>query len=44
MTSFAERLQPPSLSFDLRDSTMSGGEATSDHYESLYSILFLYKH
>ena len=44
MTSFAERLQPPCLSFDSRDSTMSGREAKSGHYESLYSILFLYKH
>ena len=34
----------PSLSFDSRDSTMSGREAKSGHYESLYSILFLYKH
>ena len=42
MTSIAERLQPPSLSFDSRDSTMSGREAKSGHYESLYSILFLY--
>ena len=41
MTSFAERLQPPSLSFDSRDSTMSGKEAKLDHYESLYFILFL---
>ena len=44
MTSFTERLQSPSLSFDSRNSTMSGREAKSGHYESLYSILFLYKH
>ena len=43
-TSFAVRLQPPSLSSDSRDSTTSGREAKSGHYESLYSILFLYKH
>ena len=30
--------------FDSRDTTMSGREAKSGHYESLYSILFLYKH
>ena len=44
MTSFTERLKPQSLSFDSCDSTMSGQEAKSGHYELLYSILFLYKH
>ena len=32
------------VEFDSLDSTMSGREAKSGHYNSLYSILFLNKH